>query len=340
MNVSYGIALALFAGTLNGLFPLPMKAVTRWEWECIWLPFTVLSLVIFPGLIAWSFAPHLDKAISHLAGSDIVEALLVGCIAYTGSLMFGLAIPRIGAGLSFALLVGTMNAAGVLVPRLLLHRVDATTAGDRLVFLGIALSLASVGSGYLASKGKLTEADSRRGRSSSLGALLAIMGGALSGLLPIGMAMPWAGRAASSFVHYGGTSTSHAATVALSLVLLGGAIPNCAYCAYLLHSRKTYQAFTGSRSGGNWWLVLSMGIFYSASHALWGIAISPHYLGLLGPSIGWGLYVGMIVAASTSTGLISGEWKGASGASFLLLAASLVLLAGSMALICLGTYRS
>ena len=340
MNFAIGIVAALGAGTLNGLFPLPMKAIKRWEWESVWLPFSILALVVFPLFIAWSFAPHLGTALLHIHGSDMVQALLCGAVVFTGSLMFGLAIPRIGAGLSFALLVGTMNAVGVLVPRILLHRAGAATTGDWLVVCGVAVSLASVAFGFWAGKGKTDAARDGSGATGTVGAVLAIAGGALSGVLPVGMSMPFASHLAHPAIRYGGADPSHAATVVITLVLFGGAIPNCLYCAYLLRSRGTYRNYQDSRSLMNWILVLCMGIFFSASNALWGIAISPYYLSALGPSIGWALFVGMIVASSTCMSLISGEWKETPRLFLIILVVSVVLLASSMILICAGTYRS
>ena len=83
-----------------------------------------------------------------------------------------------------------------------------------------------------------------------------------------------------------------------------------------------------------------MATLYSASLTLWGIAVSPALLGTLGVSVGWALFVGMIVISSTVAGLINGEWKGADASALRTLAMSLGCLLLSMALICLGNYRS
>jgi L-rhamnose-H+ transport protein len=53
VNIGAGIAIAAIAGVMNGLFPLPMKANNAWAWENNWLPFSVLSLLLFPAVITW-----------------------------------------------------------------------------------------------------------------------------------------------------------------------------------------------------------------------------------------------------------------------------------------------
>lgn len=340
MNIAGGIAVAIIAGSMNGLFPLPMKANKSWAWENTWLPFSFFSLAVFPCLIAWYTVPHLGAAFLHSTGGDLAAALCCGILVYTGSLLFGISLVHIGVALSFALLIGTMTAVGVLAPPLLLRHSLLNSTGGVLVLVGVALSIVSVALGFLASKGKGDEKDSvARSTSNSIrGSVLAIMGGVLSGLLPAGMAMPWAHRLLDSTVRFGGASSSQAANAVLALLLIGGALPNCGYSACLLWTNGTYLQYKRHNHFRYWLMVLSMGALYSASVALWGIAISPPLLGVLGPSVGWALFVGMIVLTSTATGLMSGEWRYARRSSIGRLAASVVALVGAMVLICCGTY--
>ena len=61
-HLIFGIVMAVFAGVVNGLFALPMKLARKWSWENVWLPFSVLGLVLFPRLIALQGIPHLEAA--------------------------------------------------------------------------------------------------------------------------------------------------------------------------------------------------------------------------------------------------------------------------------------
>jgi L-rhamnose-H+ transport protein len=338
MNLSLGIFIAIIAGSMNGLFPMPMKANKEWAWENTWFPFSVLSFILFPLLIAWQTVPHLASTYLHASIADITAAVLWGILVYTGSLLFGISIIRIGVALGFALLVGTMSAVGVLTPRFLLGHSLFSSAGDDFVFGGVVLSTVSVIFGFLSSKGKDSGKEKTASSSSAVGSLLAIIGGLLSGLLPVGMAMPWAHRLLQSAVLYGGASPSQATNAVLALVLVGGALPNCGYGAYLLRANTTYLHYQRHNHLRYWLIVLSMGVLYSFSVALWGIAISPSLLGVLGPSVGWALFVGMIVLTSTAAGLISGEWKRARQSSLALLSLNVITLIVAMILICYGNY--
>jgi len=130
---------------------LPMRANKQWAWENNWLPFSILSFAVFPWLIAWHTTPDIAAAYLHAHVIDILAALLCGTLAYTGSLLFGIAAVQIGVALSFSLLVGTMSAVGVMAPRLLLHHSLLGSAGDDFVLAGVCLSLVSVVFGFISS---------------------------------------------------------------------------------------------------------------------------------------------------------------------------------------------
>lgn len=342
MNIALGIMIACLAGIMNGLFPTPMAANRSWAWENNWFFFSILSLLVFPQMITWISVPHLSAVLPQLHPSEILTIVLCGILTYLGSLLFGISIVYAGVALSFALLVGSMDAVGILVPRILLtHSLFQSTA-DGIVAIGVLLSIVSVFLGFFAGKWKnsvqsngATDLPKRL-----LGTVLAILGGLLSGFLPVAMTLPPAKHLLHTAIAYGGASQFGASNAVLCLLLLGGAVPNCGYSAYLLFTRKTYHLYRESSHGLYWILVLAMSLLYSASVALWGAAISPSLLGTLGPSVGWALFVGMIVVSSTTAGVIRGEWSGAGRKARGALLASALCLLSSMILICIGNFLS
>lgn len=340
MNIFLGIILACLAGIMNGLFPTPMTANRSWAWENSWFSFSILSLLVFPQLIAWISIPHLSAVLQQLHPHEMLTILVCGVLAYLGSLLFGISIVYAGVALSFALLVGSMDAVGILVPRILLtHSLFQSTA-DKVVVLGVLLSIASVLFGFFAGQWKIgVQSEGATGLTKRLlGTVLAILGGLLSGCLPVAMSLPAAKRLLQTTITYGGASQFGASNAVLCLLLMGGAIPNCGYSAWLLFTRRSYRLYRESKHGLYWILVLSMALLYSISVALWGAAISPSLLGRLGPSVGWALFVGMIVVSSTTAGLIRGEWRGAGDKARGALLASVLCLLSSMILICVGNY--
>lgn len=342
MNIAAGIATACIAGIMNGIFPLPMKANKTWAWENNWLPFSFLSLALLPAILTWYTMPNPSLTLRQMETTDIAFAMGCGVFIYTGSLLFGISIVYAGLTLSFALLVGAMNCIGILLPRLLLYHSLIHSSADWFVLGGIVLSLFSVTLGFLAGKWKSNSKEDIVQPSSKrvLGSALAVLGGVLSGFLPVAMAMPWERRIVACVVQQSGMPLANASNVALSLVLLGGAIPNCCYCIFLLWKNRTYKKYSAPNGLLYWLLVFVMSALYVASVELWGVAISPSMLGALGSSVGWALFVGMIVISSTTAGLLQGEWKQSVANARITLAASLTCLLGSMVLICIGNYAT
>jgi len=82
MNIGLGILIALIAGTLNGMFALPMKLNKNWAWENIWFPFSFLSLMIFPLVIVLLSIPKPVELLSSLPINNILTGLLYGIIIY------------------------------------------------------------------------------------------------------------------------------------------------------------------------------------------------------------------------------------------------------------------
>ena len=336
MNVIFG---AFLGGAVNGMFALPMKLTKKWSWENVWLPFSALALVIFPYLVAVMGAPQLSASYANVPTSSVCTGLLMGFGAYTGSLLFGISLSLIGNSLAFSLLVGSMSAVGVLGPLLIFHPEKALTQGGKFIDLGILLMFASLvlcaRAGNLMGKAKSSDAEQKRGGGLVLaGMLLAIAGGVLSGLLPMGLSMPWAHEIAAAAQKFGGAGVSTAQNVVLLPVLIGGAIPNCLYAAWLLIKNKTYPAYKGSFN--YWWIILLMGVMYTGSTVMWGMSSSRSMLGeLLGPSVGWALFICGIVVSSNVGGFATGEWKGAGSKATRLMVSGILVMV--LAAVCIGT---
>lgn len=346
MNLGTGLVLAVLAGAINGLFALPMKINRRWAWENNWLLFSLLSLTIFPWLIAFLSVPDLKLAFSEVVPGNLVLALLFGVAAYSGSLMFGISLGYIGTALSFALLVGSMSVIGVFLPIALFNPQTLTTSGGKLIVAGVVLLLAtlilSVKAGQLKEKAQAglntTGIGDQVTKSALVGMVLAIAGGALSGFLSLGMNMEWAASIRHAAIQFGKASPSSATNAVLALVLLGGAIPNVVYCLYLLKKNNTMNRFWRPISSTYSLMILVTGVMYSGSVALWGVAISESMLGKLGPSVGWALFIGTMVISSNVGGFVTGEWKNSGKRPVRIMGCSLMLMIIAMVLIGYGNF--
>ncbi|MGD0498447.1 MAG: L-rhamnose/proton symporter RhaT [Bryobacteraceae bacterium] len=339
MQIELGIFLALAAGLVNGLFALPMKGAREWAWENVWLPFSVAGLILFPRLIALSAAPKLEDAYGSLEAGALLIPILWGMAVYTGSLLFGISLTYIGNALAFALLVGSMSIVGVLGPIVAWHPAVLGTSGGRWILAGIGslfvalIVCATAGTWKARAQSGLED----RARAKSVtGMALAIAGGLLSGLLSLGMGMRWAGRIAAAAIEHGGATRASAANAVLVLVLLGGAVPNCLYCVYLLFRNRSWKRYRSH--GGYWLIVILMAAMFSGSVALWGVSTAENMLGRLGPSVGWALFIGAIVVSSNIGGFATGEWKGAGGKPLRTMVGGLALMVLAMVFIGYGNY--
>ncbi len=341
MNVIFGALLAVFGGAINGMFALPMKLTKKWSWENVWLPFSALALFIFPYLVATMGAPHLCAAYRNAQPSSLLIAFFLGIAAYGGSLLFGISLSLIGNSLAFSLLVASMSAVGVLAPMLVFHPALLATPGGRWIDLGIAfmfIALIACGrAGTLMAGKKSTDTTQKGGSQVITGMLLAIAGGVLSGLMPLGLSMAWARDISGAAVTFGGASETAAQNVLLLPILIGGSIPNCLYAAWLLFKNKTHSAY---REAGEYWLViLLMAVMYTGSVLMWGMSSSHSMLGTLGPSVGWALFIGGLVVSSNVGGFATGEWKGAGAQALRWMVTGITLMVLAAALIGYGNYR-
>jgi len=267
---------------------------------------------------------------------------LWGCVAFAGSLLFGISLGYIGIALSFTLLVGSMSLIGILLPMVIFNADVLDSFSGMLVLTGIIFFLVPLFFGFKA--GRLREKSTGAANSGKekgvilRGMFLAITGGALSGMLSLGMSMAWSNEIISKAVQWGHADLSYAGNAALGIVLAGGLLPNAGYCFYLLCKNKSWHLY--KRDQTYWFAIMIMGILYSGSVGLWGISISESMLGGLGLSVGWALFIGMIVVSSNVTGYLAGEWKGADKKAIRMSQISLGWIILALTLIGSGNYLS
>lgn len=345
MNIELGILLALIAGTLNGMFALPMKLNKNWAWENNWFLFSFLSMLIFPIVILVLSIPKPVELLGSLPLYNILIGLFCGILSYGGSLLFGISLGFIGIALSFTLLVGSMSIIGVLLPLIIFNNNVLFSTGGIFILSGVLLFLISLFFSFRA--GQLKEASLKNQNIKNIiekssiqkGMILAIAGGTLSGLLSLAMNMNWAKEIVDNAVQIGNANLSYASNAVLFIILIGGSIPNLSYCIFLLNKNKNWRLYKSNNLILYWIAILATGLIYSASTGLWGISISEKMLGDLGPSIGWALFIGMIVISSNISGYFTGEWKSAGNKALKYLFVSIGLIISALLLIGFGNYN-
>src|SRR5436305_4859705 len=140
-----GLAAVVFAGMLQGLFAVPMKYATRWNYEHIWLTYGFAGMLVLPWLLTTATVPHLAEVYSLTSISSLVRIAGFGLCWGIGSVLAGLGMNLLGIGLGMAIILGLSASLGSLIPLLILTPQQLYTHQGRLYLVGTVTMLAGIG---------------------------------------------------------------------------------------------------------------------------------------------------------------------------------------------------
>ncbi len=326
MNLAAGVLLTVAAGVLAGNCMLPLKFLRTWKWENAWFVFTIVSLIVLPWGLAFTFVANLRAVYAGLALDQLILPAAFGFGWGIAQVLFGLSVTRLGLALGYAVIVGLGAVLGTLVPLFVQSRNQIPAVRIAIILCGVAIMIAGIA--ISASAGQQRESKHvSAGYGSAL--TLAIVCGLLAPMLNYSFAF---GQDIAKAAVTAGNTEASAAYAVWPIGLAGGFIPNILYSIYLLNKNRTWKHFVPAANEA--WLAAVMGLFWMGSMAIYGLAAT--FLGVLGTSVGWALFqIFMIMTANTS-GMITGEWRQASRESRRLFWVGFVLLALATAVISLG----
>lgn len=303
-----GGVIVLAAAIANASFALPMKWMSRWSWENIWLVWSAVSLLILPLMAAGLTVPQLFAGYGEVAPAVVARVALFGFAWGIAQVLFGLSVDKIGMALSFSIVLGTSAAVGTLVPFVRLHPELLSTRVGAFVIAGVACVLCGM---VLCARAGLQRERERDAaiqptatRSNGGGLILAFISGLCASFMNLGIA--FASPILEMATRHGTSSWWSLNAVWLPL-LAGGAIPNILYTIHLLVKRRTLRDFTQEGTSQYWLLCWLMSALWFGSSLAYGVA--SYYLGTLGPIVGWPVFMSLIVICASLLGWISGEWR-------------------------------
>jgi L-rhamnose-H+ transport protein len=314
-QIGWALTLVLVGGALNGSFAAPMKRLSAWRWENIWLVYSIVGFLILPWVIALATIPHLGGVFQQSSGMVLVKVGLFGFCWGLGSVMFGQGIARVGMALGFALVLGVTASFGSLMPLAILHPDQlGSRHGVGLIAGTLVMTLGLV---FLALAGKRRERERTSGTASAgrsgfgVGLLICILSGVFSAMLNFGFVF---GEEMRQLTLRAGATTAMSGNGIWALAVTCGCLPNAAYCIYLLNKNHTWSAFRETTSGFGYALGASfMGLLWYGGVVVYGMGADA--LGALGGILGWPVYLSIDIIAGIFWGFISDEWKGASRAA-------------------------
>ena len=320
MNNLAGFVLTLVAGATIGVSMWPLKWARTWKWENFWLLYSIVSLVILPLALAFSVLPHLSYVYASLTPHQVLQPFLLGVFWGFAQLGAGICVHRLGFAVSGAVLSGVGAAFGTIIPMVSLHRDMVFQASGLLILAGVLAML--IGAAFCGWSGYLREMETKqkgmgagfakeeaamRQSSFTTTAYLLTLGiavgaGVLASLLNIALAY---GGGIMSLAESQGGKAAWTPFAVWPIALLGGAITNVSYAVYLLSKNKSWGNFGGG---------IKEVINPVVGACLWmaGIAIyssGTTYLGRLGVSIGFAVYMITSTVSFQAAGLFTGEWR-------------------------------
>jgi len=328
-----GLGLSLIGGVMAGNCMLPSKFVRKWQWENMWLVFTIVSLVVVPASLTLLMVHDPKQLYLSIPVRDYALPFVFGFGWGIAQVLFGLSIARLGMALGYAVIVGLGALLGTMVP-ILFQRIEVLGTGrGALIVGGVFVMVAGIAVSGRA--GRLRELGADRGVGSGshagyMGALLvAVLCGVMAPMLNYSLAF---GQGIGAEAIRQGTLAANSAYAIWPVALLGGLIPNLAYSIYLLSKNHTWNRF--ETFFPDVWFAALMGVLWMGAMAVYGTSSS--FLGALGTSVGWGLFQIFMIMTANLSGVITGEWKSATGQARGHLRFGLGLLAAATVLMALG----
>ncbi len=338
-----GFTYIVIGAACGGSFGLPSKYVKQdTPWEVLWGPFFFIVTVFMPLLIAPLLVNDLGAIYGQVGLETLAAVLLFGLLWGLGSMTLGMSFAFIGLSLAYALNYGAQIIFGSMIPLLIVDAHQVLTLHGGVILAGVAVCLAGVAVSGRAGILKQRSldllapdpgvADSIRKQPRMLiGVLIGVVSGILCACYAI--ASVYAGPIESWARQYNNPPWA-AATAVTAIILWGGAVSSCLYCAAQLTRNKTWGRLIGPGAGLIFLLAALMAVLHNAAIFLFGLGwihIDP-----LGVSVGYPIFMSVAILVGNAHGFRTGEWKGASRESILWIFAGIGLLIVGVCLLAQG----
>lgn len=309
---------------INAAFTLPLKRMRKWPWENAWLIWTFCALIIFPLVAALLTIPHLARDYMEVDRACLLKICSYGVGWGMAQVLLGLAVEPIGVALSFSIVLGTSAALGTMIPFVRLHSAALFQQTGAVLVSGLALVVLGVGLCALAGRRREQELNvglKPGSNSFKFGVTCALASGVLASMMNLGISF---GAPLLKLALAHDASLLWCANVIWVPLLAAGAVPNIVYCLYLFRKHRSTMQYSEVNLPYCWLLSVLMGTLWFGGHLLYGMGIS--FLGTLGPTLGWPIYMSFLVISAGLYGFLAGEWRRVSTAPIRFQLAGMIIL--------------
>ena len=334
MNIWLGFFFVLVGAICGGSFGLPSKFVKKdTPWENLWGPFFLLVTVLIPTTLGPLLVRDFFGIYGALEARVLVPVLIFGLLWGLGSMTLGMSFAFIGLSLAYALNYGAQIAFGSMMPMILFDSDQILTSHGYVILAGVAVCLGGVvvsgRAGILKDRSLKKEgaepadqpASSTKQPKIAVGLIIAIISGILCACYAVAarFGAPVGAKAAAV-----PNAQWACAWAVMALILWGGAVSSCIYCAVLLTKNKTWKNFRKPGVRSILLLALAMAILHDGAIFFFGLGYIN--LGRLGISVGYAAFMSFAIIVGNVHGFRTGEWKGASRRSIQWLVAGIAVL--------------
>ena len=328
-----GFALVFIAAIAGGALAVPLKKRRKFELENIYVPSTLVMMLILPFLMAVFVAPGWQQAIRVAGTRTVWVGSAYGFGWGVGAILFGYGVTLAGMSVGYATIMGINTAVGSIVPILVKSPADFFTAGGMVILLGTTGCVTGVAlcgrAGFLRER-QVGGAGNRRGFRAALQVCTA--SGVLSSCANLGFVFSSrVGEEAQKL----GANPVFSTLASWMPVLWGAAASLLLWFGGLQIKRGTWRKNFGPEAGFDWWNGALMG-------ALWFVATIPYgmgayCLGRLGTSVGWAVSIASSLIVANVFGLLMREWIDAPARAIRTLCSGLAILIAAIVMLGIGS---
>jgi L-rhamnose-H+ transport protein len=303
-NFAAGLAIIVVSGILNASFAAPLKKTRAWQWENMWLVFSALSLFALPAAVALWLAPGGARVYGSVPWAALLPAIAGGFFWGTAQVTFGIGINLAGMAVAFAVVGGLCAFTGSVLVMAILQPAEMLGARGWILLAGTGVLAWGLLLYARAARERDLNAASEAGArpASRKGVALCVYTGIMGGALNMGFA------SSTELVRQAGTmgiSQPRATLLVWLLLLSSAAVPNVGYPLWLLVRNRTLVRFR-TKPVMNFGLALLMAVLWLLGTLGYGLGAT--VMGGFGTSIGYALYLTLMLLWSTILGVLTKEW--------------------------------
>lgn len=332
-STALGLALVFLAAVAGGGLAVPLKKRRTFELENIYIPSTLVMMLILPLTMAQFVTPGWMEAVRAAGTQTVSSGVAYGFGWGVGAVLFGYGVTMAGMSVGYATIMGINTAIGSILPFLVKSPADLFTSGGLVILTGIAGCV--IGVGVCGKAGAMRERNSDSvSQKRRFGAALAVCvaSGVLSSCANLGFAFTSkVGEAAEDL----GASPVFSTLASWIPVFWGAALALLLWFGSLQLKRGTWRKNIGPYAAHDWLMGIVMG-------GIWFVATIPygmgaHYLGRLGTSVGWALNIAGSLIVANVFGFLTREWAGVSASVRRTLYSGLAILITAVVLLAVGS---